>query len=276
MRYSLLLLVILSLFIACGDEYYGPSSNNDDDDPTYSTIETEPTLSDNGSYIYYVSADTSDLFYSGIFRVTVVSPSRQKLVHGPGYHSPTISFDNMTLAYLDSGHIKYQSLYDLSHYESPLPDSFGSITFIRDTILAACRNDSIFVVTDSGSMSPLIPKGWDPVTLAEDTFMYVTGKAPDFYIVRNNIYGIRPETLVTLSGMGKPRWPDMMTGFNYISFEIADWNRHYFYVWKFGTSSPIAVGESKYPKSIFLNDGRILFTGDYGQFLYSRYVIDNP
>ncbi|MEW5925375.1 MAG: hypothetical protein AB1746_15445, partial [Candidatus Zixiibacteriota bacterium] len=222
------------------------------------------------------STDTSDLYYSGIFRVNVASLERQKLVHGTGYHSPAINFDNMTLAYLDSGRINYRSMYDLSHYESSLPDSFASIAYIRDTILAACRNDSIFVVTDSGDISPLIPKGWDPVTVAEDTFLYVSGKAPDFYIIRNNIYGIKPETLVALSGIGRPRWPAIMSGFDYVSFEIADWNRHYFYVRKNGMGFPIAVGESKYPKSIFLKDGRVLFTGDYGQFIYSRYVIENP
>lgn len=275
MKYSLLLLITIAFFFACGDEYYG-ISDNDDDGPTYSTIETEPTLSANGAYIYYISTDTLDPFYSGIFRVTVASPSRQKLVHGTGYHSPTINFSNMTLAYLDSGRINYQSLYDLSHYESPLPDSFASIAFIRDTILAACRNDSIFVVTDSGEISPLISSGWDPTALTEDTFLHVTGKAPNYFIIKNNIYGIRPETLAVLSGVGRPRWPDLMSGFNYVSYEIADLSRHHFYVRKFGADSSIAIAASGYSKAIFLMDGRILFTGDNGQFLYSRYVVDNP
>ncbi|PKK82138.1 MAG: hypothetical protein CVT49_15225 [candidate division Zixibacteria bacterium HGW-Zixibacteria-1] len=273
MKYSVLFLIIFTIFVACGDEYYGSSP---DDNPTYVTIETEPALSSDGTYIYYISTDTSDSYYSGIFRVSVASLQRQKLVHGLGYHSPTVSFNNNNLAYLDAGRINYQSLFDMSHRESSIPDSFLSIAYIRDSILVASRNDSIFVVTDSGDMSPLVPKGWDPTILSEDTFLYFTGKSPDFYVVRNNIYGVRPETLFSMSGTARPRWPAMMTGYNYLSYEIADWSRHYFYVRKTPSDTAVAIGDSKYAKSILLKDGRILFTGDIGQFVYSNYIVTHP
>lgn len=272
MTFRIFILMTLILFAGCGDEYYG--SGPDDPEPLTTVIESEPSLSPDGNYIYYISTDTTDSFYSGIFRISLDNLSRQKLVHGTGYHSPTVGSDNRTVAYLKDGRINYFSLANLSGRESPVTDTFYTIFYLRDTILIGGRNDSLFLITDSGEVSRMpIESGWDPCYIAEDRFVYFSGEASDFYAFRTTIFAIDPDsdTLLHLSMSARPHWPTLAENFDHIAFDIFDGAYRFIYTAPLGGNSPRFIAESEHIRPLYLNDGRLLFTGPNGRFYYSDY-----
>ncbi|HDL03881.1 MAG: hypothetical protein DRP46_01915 [Candidatus Zixiibacteriota bacterium] len=273
MRYSLLCLLVIAVIFACGDEYYGPEP---DDGPVITAIETEPSLSPDGNYIYYISSDTTDEYYSGIFRISVSTLIRRKLVHGTGYHSPTAGFNNSMIAFLDSGRVNYFSLIDLSRRTSSLSESFISISYIRDSILLGYRTDSLFLISDSGEVSPLPVTGWDPRVISEDVFIYFTGKSPEFYAVMNNIFVVDPDTLLALNTSARPSWPTLTRTYNQLAYDVSAGSRREIYTAQLGGDSPLLIANSQYSKSLYLEDGRLIFTGSSGSFYYSDYTGANP
>ena len=263
----------IAVIFACGDEYYG---SGPDDGPDITAVETEPSLSPDGIYIYYISTDTADQYYSGIFRISVSTLIRQKLVHGMGYHSPTVGFNNGMVAFLDSGRVNYFSLFDLSRRTSSLTDNFASISYIRDSILLGYRSDSLFLINDSGEVSPLPLKGWDPRVLSEDIFIYFTGKSPEFYAVRNNIFVIDPDTLLTLNTSARPSWPTLTEAYDQLAYDVSAGSRREIYTAQLGGDSSLLIANSQYSKSLYLEDGRLIYTGLDGRLFYSDYTGASP
>ena len=140
---SLLLIIALTVLL-CGcteDRPVGPKGAQ------HFSLETDPQLSPDGDHIYYASHDSFLTSNSGIYRASVNMPIRIKLVSGVGLSSPTVSPDDHTLAYLDSGKIKWIDLLSLSTGTFPSLSEWKSIVFVDTAVLIASREDFLEIIT---------------------------------------------------------------------------------------------------------------------------------
>lgn len=266
MRYSFVILLLTTALVGCGDEYYGVNGNGNGG--SYA-LETEPSLSPDRAYIYYISSDTAYDRYNGIFRTSVASPIREKIFHGEGYHSPTIGFDNNTVAYLESGQIRYFRISDMTGWQSNFTDVFESIIFIHDSILLANRHDTLWQVQESEELLFRFPhRGWDPTLVTKDTFVCFAGEDLTYHIIKHNVYSTRPETLHTITTSGRPRWPtyDPQSGRLAYCIEMPGERRIYS-----AEDTPIFIDSSSFSKPYILNWNLIIFTGPDGRFYQSDF-----
>ncbi|UCD93387.1 MAG: hypothetical protein JSU69_06320 [Candidatus Zixiibacteriota bacterium] len=270
MRYSLAALILIAVLLGCGDEYYGPTGSGGGNHGPY-PVETEPSLSPDLNYIYYVSTDTAHNLYSGIYRASVGQPKREKIFAGAGLHSPSVGFDNNTVAYIDSGRIKYYRMSDMSGWPSNVTDSFGSIFYLSNDpldILIGQRNDSIFLVTESEGAVPFIARGWDPTFVFKDTFVYLTGEDSIYHIIKSNIYNLSPDTLFTLITNAWPHWPSLERNSGWVGYSLAWYYQRFIYAAK---DTFHFVDSSDYLKPLMLRYNMIIYTGPDGRFYQSNF-----
>jgi len=265
MKYSLMIIFISVLFIACGDEYYGIKP-----DQKYEyAIETEPSLSLDRSYIYYVSTDTSYDQFSGIYRASVATPVREKILLGENFHSPTVGPNNDILAYLDSSRIKFYNISDSTNWSSDVTDSFESIVMIDTNLIMACRDDSLFLV-ENGSLQ-FYAMGWDPTIISLDTFLYVIGDDSLYHIIKGNKFNILPDTLFTYKTMARLRWPSIHPQSGRFVFDLNWFAQNMIYSRTTGLDSLTFIDSSEYSKGLLVNYDQVIFTGPDGRFYISPY-----
>lgn len=257
-----------AIIFCCGDEYYDINGHTG---PGLYSIETEPSLSPDRNYLYYISNDTTSSLYRGIYRASVETPVREKILHGLNYHSPTISLDNNTIAYLDSGKINYYRMSDMAKWTSAVADSFESILFVSDSVILANRNDSLFLVDEAEKASAFWIIGWDPTLVSRDTFVYFVGTDSAYHIVKNNLYNIHPETLFTVATTAWPRWPSFDPESNHLAFEIERFHQKFIYSAEVAADTFIFIDSSEYSKPYILNHNLIIFTGPDGRFYQSDF-----
>jgi hypothetical protein len=276
LRRSLAVLIMISVFLACGDEHYGTSGGGGDGDSGPYPIETEPSLSPDLNYIYYISTDTTANLYSGICRAAVSVPKREKIFPGENLHSPTLGFDNNTVAYLDSGLIRYYRMSDMANWSSNVTDSFSSIFYLTDDpkdILIGYRHDSIFLVTESQGAQLFISPGWDPTYVIKDTFVYFTGEDTIYHIVKSNVYNLYPDTLFTVMTEASPHWPSFERKSGWAGYCLAWHHQKFIYAAK---DTFYFVDSSDYLKPLVLRYNIIIYTGPDGRFYRSDFYGTKP
>lgn len=283
MKSKIIAFIILLLFMACGDEYYGPTGG-DGNNPEANFIETEVSLSPDREYIYFIVRDTIFDLYSGINRARISQPVRERIRGGNNYHSPTVDFENDIVAYLYDNRVHYYSISNDSMWNSGLADTLESIVFVNDSLLLGCRNDSIFMVNEVDSVLEFLRTGWDPTFVAADTFICVVSLDNyTYHFIKDYIevglhaakYSISedsPETLFTLQTEAFPRWPTLDPSSDHIAYGIEFFEQKFIYSGIAGQSP--APGEelnfidsSEYSKPYILSPNLIVFSGPPG-YLY--------
>ena len=167
-----LALVTLSplMLVGCSEDSTG-SDGSGNYVPRY-LVESEPTRTLDGRYVYYIATDTINLGQSGIFRAEVNKPIREMILAGVDLHSPTLAPNNTTLAYLNGGIIEHYSLLTETIDTSDIVREFRSIAWLNDTMLVARADWSIYLVNELRGTLTAVGDGWYPSVVARDTFTY--------------------------------------------------------------------------------------------------------
>nr|MBN2277449.1 hypothetical protein [candidate division Zixibacteria bacterium] len=259
-------LILMALLLSCGDEHYG--TNNDDDDYIY-PIESEPSLSPDHNYIYYISTDTNYTQFTGIYRASIGAPIREPVLMGEGLHSPTIGSDNNTLAYLDSSRIMFYRISNASSWPSEITRDFESIVLMDTSLILAQNNDSLFMVL--GNEMQYFGPGWDPTIVTRDTFIYFVGNDSTYHIIKNNIFNILPETLFTYITKAWLHWPSLHQASGRLALDLGWHFQDYIYSAESGETSVTYIDSSEYSKPLIISFDQIIFTGPDGRFYVSPF-----
>ncbi len=263
-----LVVIILAFLISCGDENYGPIGGGSDPGPY--TIESEPSLSPDKNFVYYIANDTITYLYSGIYRLDIGVPKREKILYGHTYHSPSVNFDNKLVAYLDANIINYYNFSLDSHYVLDSSSYYESIFYVSNDVLLGNRFDSIFVIDETG-FSYFLLEGRDPTYVAPDSFVYLSGEDSVFSILlKNVVLPNLPETLVTIStGTALPRWPSLHSVSGRLAYGIEFSQQKFIYTIGQSDTGFVFVDSSDYSKPLLLRENLLIFTGPDGRFYQS-------
>lgn len=157
------------MLVGCSEDSTGSGGGNYV--PRY-LVESEPTRTLDGRYIYFIATDTINLGKSGIFRAEVDKPIREMILAGENLHSPTLAPNNTTLAYLNGGIIEHYNLLTGTIGTSNIAREFRSIAWLNDTLLVARANWSIYIVNELRGTLINAMTGWYPSVVTRDTFTY--------------------------------------------------------------------------------------------------------
>ena len=158
------LIIFFILFIGC-DKDKSPTDPTDNDNSTgfeYGYyIETDPTISSDRNYVFFVATDTSDneISGSGIYYARVVNPIRKLILRGDNYRNPVPSPNNQLIAFIKSGNVKiFNRILDtttvLTDYKN-----YSSIIFLNDSILLAEHADTIYQINIGNNQMSIFQTG---------------------------------------------------------------------------------------------------------------------
>lgn len=238
-------------------------------------IETEPALSLDHQFVYFVATDTSNSNNSGIYRAKVNKPIRE-LVHGAeGLHSPSIAPDNNRLGYLDAGQIKYYDLSQKTVSNSSVARQFQSIQFVNDSLLVASWGDSVYLVNEARGTILSVAAGWDPSPVARDTFIYVV-PIPGYAhgIVRCDISEVVCDTIFYVSvfdNFGNTRWPSWDRPSGHLAWVHDNSRTMHVHV---GVMQPYVdreIDSTGHEKALMLHGDLVIFSGPDGRFYQSNF-----
>jgi hypothetical protein len=267
-RYSGFLFFIALLIAGCDKDSIIPS--NSGPDGAYS-IETQPALSLDRQYIYYINIDTALPANNGIYRINTATAVREKIIPGDRFSSPTISPDNRTLAYLDSGKIFLYNMIGKTIAPSGIPDTFASITFISDSLIAGHFDSSIYIINIEKKTVTQFFSGWDPVACGWDDFVAIRKASGYFYISRFP-FGTNIEDLVLfLGGDTIPSWPSFDTASERLTYTINDDGRKKIYAGVRRGESHL-IDSTDFAGSVIVSANKIIFTGHDGRFYVSDFA----
>lgn len=275
-RVLLCFLIIFILIVACEDEYYGPTNGNGDVPPA-DYIETDVSLSHDREYIYFSVRDTIDYYYGGINRARVTDPIRERVLPGYNYYSPTINFDDNILAYLFGGRIHYYDIAEDAIMNSGIIGEFESILYINQDVLLAARDDSIFLTNEIDSSYQYLRDGWDPTLVAADTFLFFASLDNyTFRLIKDDLGGSNPETLLTVQSGVFLRWPTLDLNSGHLVFSVDSIGQFFIYSGMAGAESGpeptlTYIDSSEYSKPYILNYNQIIFSGPNGSLYQSDF-----
>jgi hypothetical protein len=271
-------LIIIAVFLLSCDNDTGVTPATPNGGPDRYRIETEPTLTPNRNYIYYITTDTSNTAKSGIYRAKAKKPVREEVLLGEGFHSPTLSPDNNTLAFLESAKINYFRLSDQSRWKSSVTDGFESIVFVNDSLLAACRYNSIFLLNENSGIADFFTDGWDPTLVMPDTIVYLIedtiGSVNTYRIVKNDISNNQPDTILNIGHLELfefPRWPTLEPLIGRLTYAVRTPIINYVFSAEIGSGVSTHIDTTRYEKPYIINYDLIIFTGPDGRFYQSDF-----
>jgi hypothetical protein len=276
--YSSLILIFAGLQVGCGDNSPVESDGNSNGIPDIYTIETEPSMSPDRDYIFYVAIDTTTLDEDGIWKAKRKNPHREKVLLGNGFRSPVLSFDNNTVTYLKNSRINYYRMSDNSSWSSNINQSFESIMHLNGNLMLGCRDDSIFIIDETNRKVNYFKKGWDPGLVSPDNFIYMTEieiqGIRDYIIVKSYYPSEFIDTVYNIGSLPPgsiARWPTMEPQQNRISYTIETFNINYVYATEQDVDSSWLIDTSKYNKSCIISYNGIIYTGQDGRFYLSNF-----
>ena len=275
---SKFIIILLILIISCDDDNSTNSDNSNGDTAT-TWIESEPSPTADHNYIYYINDDTVSSDKSGIYRARTDQPIREEILHGEGYHSPTIAVNNDTLAFLDSnGIINFYDISEKSLSVSGISDDFNSITFINDSIIIGNREDSLFLVNKRNNTSSFFSLGWDPTLYAIDTFICITQGGTGYYqITRFDDFDTSPNILrgFNISPPSLPRWASAESLLNHFVFVIEDYDKKEVYTGTLDTNDLFLIDSTGFNKPCLINYDFIIYSGPDGRLFQSNFAGTN-
>ncbi len=277
MKYSLAFLMIMIFLTGCGDRYYGPDQT-DNNNLVPGAVEIEPVISPSRDFVYYVLIDSNQFIYGGIYRAAAANPRREKLLHGFDYRTPSVNFNDNTVAYLKNGRINYFDMSTLDVWESSIAREFKSIFYIREDWLLAhgtdqlSRNDSIYLIDDSEKVYTWCT-GWDPTYVSKDTFVFISGSDSLYYIIKNNsVFTGEPDTLFTIkTRLARPRWPSLDSPSGHLTYCLDYYNRKNIYSVELGDTAATYIDSTTHSKSVLIHSDAIIYTGPDGRLYISNF-----
>ena len=261
--YRLYLFLILSVVLACGCTEDRPTRSNGEQ---HFSLETDPQLSPDGNYIYYVSLDSFLPANSGIYRASVLTPIREKIVSGVGLSSPTLSPDNHTLVYIDSGDIRWYDLisHDTGQFSSGF--SWDAIVFVDTNLLIGCRDSSIELINIETPSAGLLGEGFEPDNASDSTYIIAANLDSDYrLILRENYVSGIVDTLLKAQfpGLIPPiRSPSKHPSNDHLVFSIRNGSAYDIYSMRGDTLR--VIGRSNRSGVEIAADDLVLFTGSVG------------
>jgi len=272
-------IILLLILLICCDDDNSTNSINSNGDAATTWIESEPSLTADRSYIYYINKDTVSSEKSGIYRARIDQPIREEVLHGEGYHSPTMIVDNDTLAFLDSnGIINFYDISEKSLSVSGITDDFNSITFVNDSFIVGNRDDSLFLVNKRENTVSFFSLGWDPIFYAVDTFLCITRGGTGYYqITRFDDFDTSPNILhgFNISPPSMPRWASAESLLNRFVFVIEDYDKKEVYTGMLDTNDLILIDSTGFNKPCLIDYDFIIYSGPDGRFFQSNYAGTN-
>jgi hypothetical protein len=235
--------------------------------------ESEPSLSPDGAFVYYISSDPDDTLNNGIFRADITNPLRQLILQGIGFHSPSLSFDNRTVGFLINGRI---NLFDQdldSGWASEVTDWFSSVVFVDSTILIGERGDSLFVIDESVGTVAFLREGYHPTLLSRNLFVFFELIGANQYEMRaSNVEGVSVATFFTLSSPTvRPLWPTVHESSSRLAYtQVSGGLSLQAALVNDLTSQAIAIPFRN--KAVFARPDQIIFTGSGDKFFQTDFL----
>ena len=262
---QVLILAGLLAVVGCDDDRSGVSP---DRRPPVTRKESQPSLTMDREYVYYINDDTVNSINSGIYRARVNAPERENVMYGRGWHSPTMSCAGDRLACLDStGSIYYYSVANKSLSASAITEKFVSITFVNDTLLVGERAGWLFLVNEARQAVSLFAAGWDATCSAVDRFVCVARTESHLYhIVRFADFNPVPETLLTLWTMAVPRWPSKEGHLGRLAFTLQSSEGIEVHTATAGEIGSTLICETWHVKPYLIDFNLVIFAGPDGRF----------
>ncbi|MDH4157921.1 MAG: hypothetical protein OEW00_11670 [candidate division Zixibacteria bacterium] len=259
------LLVGLLAVVGCDEAGKGVSP---DRRPPVTRKESQPALTMDRQYIYYVNDDTVNPVNSGVYRARVNAPEREAVLYGRGWHSPTVSLTGGRLACLDStGSIYYYSPADKSLSGSAITERFASITFVNDTLLVGERAGGLSLVNEVRRTVTLFTAGWDATCPAVDKFVCVARTESHLYhLVQYADFSPVPETLLTLWTMAVPRWPSMEGHLRRLAFTLQSSDGIEVHTAAAGEIGSTFICNTWHVKPYMIDFNLLIFAGPDGRF----------
>jgi hypothetical protein len=265
------ILVVILLALACSEN---PIKSSSPSTLVY-VIESEPTRSLDGQYVYLISEDTANSDNSGIYRAKVGKPIRERVFTGVGLHSPTIASNNSTLAFLHNKSIKYYDLSTGDSSSSLVTGSFTSIQFLNDTLMVAQIASTVYLVNESRNTKTLVADGWGPSVAVRDTFIYVVQIPGYAYgIAKCDVSRTVCDTIFYISVLENsgivrgPSWNPLSNRLAWVHDNTRSMQVHV------GAAEPYTDREidiTTHEKALMINSDLVIFTGPDGRLYQSNF-----
>jgi hypothetical protein len=269
-------LLVLLATLGCDEEE--PVRSTTGNGPTGSTgyrLESQPSLSPDGNYVYYIARDTADASRSGLWRAAVVAPEREELYNGTTLSSPSASPDGNTVALLNSSAISYYEISQGRLRRSSVAAVFEALVMLNEDQLIGERGDSLFLVTESEATVEFVARGYDPTFVTADTFLYLVPMAGYAYgLVRSGLPEMEPDTIyyvVTADWSGVIRWAHLWNSNGRLVWAHEISNVNTIFTGQVPFSEPLPIDISSTSKPCIISQFLIIFTGPDGRFWKSDF-----
>lgn len=265
-----LVLALASTFVLIGCSDKRANSGGSGGGQSRDRIESEPTRTLDGRYVYFIATDTSGHVESGIFRAEVEIPVRQMILAGEDLHSPTMAPDNNTLAYLNGRIIEHYDLSTKTVDTSSIDREFRSIAWLNDSLLVACEYPYIYIVNELRETATVVGEGWDPSPVSRDTFIYVvSGPGEGYSVVTCDVSLSACDTIFfvsTVDNVGIVRWPSLWPQMGRLAWGRDNINGMDVFVGEINPYSVREICATARIKPLLLGHDKIIFTSFDGRF----------
>lgn len=279
MRYFVV--IIIAVLIGCGDksDTGNPLNNNGTNSNSYGYfIETEPSISPDRKYVYFIAADTTDGTGSGIYRARTTNPIRELVKLGNNFHSPTSSPDRSQIAYLESGMIRIYNTNTDSVNNFDDMNNYKTIVFLNDSLLVSEKANSIYIVNIRTGVESYYYDGYDINSYKKDTVISIKRLENSRYQITKlalsnipndkasafNVIEIIIDTIISNSTI---HWASVEPLANRYSYSVGNT----IYVSNPQAISPKKLVTAKASKPLILDYNLIIYTGPGGRLYYSDY-----
>lgn len=263
---------MLSILTACnGRDPTGPPDDGNTP-PVSFAIETDPTLSPDGRFVYFIRTDTMFLDRSGIYRANSADAVRSLVLSGTDFTSPGVSPGGDSVAFIRNGQVWFYRPSDGRTLASGFDTPVRSVLYIDgQTILLNMSLNSLSLrdLTDNSELRNWA--GREPGLTEPNTIVYLDDAGMDLYYVLEWPVGsqlaLELQSISTPIGIHIPSWPDYDSGRNYLLFTQSSGAGEYKVIVTrpATTSGRDTVATASAPKAIFLPDGRIVYTAEDGR-----------
>lgn len=279
MRY--LVVIIIAVLIGCDDsnDTGNPLNNNGNSSSSYGYyIETEPSISPDRKYIYFIATDTSDGTGSGIYSARITNPIRELVKLGSNYHSPTSSPDRSKIAYLESGMLRIFDINTDSVYNFDDMNNNKTIVFLNDSMIVSEKSNTINLINIRTGVASSFYDGYDINSYKKDTVISIKSLGNSKYLINKLSLNYIPEDKANAFYVNELIIDTIISNstIHWVSIEPISGRYSYSIGNTIYVSSPQAISakrlvSAKANKPMMLDYDLIIYTGFGGRFYYSDY-----
>ncbi len=248
-------------------------------DPVYYSAEYEPSLSVDGKYVYFITADTLLQEKNGIYRADVDSPRREKILFGFGFHSPVQFPDQSGLAFLTGGTVNYLNFASGAVSPAGVSGSYQSIVFINDNLMIGCIGKLLYLINTETSQVSQFGSGCDPTYYAPNQIIALSDRTGGIWGVHKFTYSMNSEgteitvdTLALIAAEGDIRWLSLEpTRDRYVYVEDRD-SVGLVFTGQLGVSGKYFIAETGHVKAHMLDFNQLIYQGPDGRFYKSDFI----